>query len=86
MQTEEAPAGSGLAPRQIHILMIAVMTGLFLAALDATIVTTAIPTIVGDLGNLAQAPWVAVTYQQLWPDVALPVFAPAEEEAGQTDE
>ena len=42
--------------------MIAVMTGMFLAALDATIVQTAIPTIVGDLGNLSQAPWIAVSY------------------------
>ena len=42
--------------------MIAVMTGMFLAALDATIVHTAIPTIVGDLGNLTQAPWIAVSY------------------------
>jgi EmrB/QacA subfamily drug resistance transporter len=42
--------------------MIAVMTGMFLAALDATIVQTAIPTIVGDLGNLTQAPWIAVSY------------------------
>ena len=42
--------------------MIAVMTGLFLSALDATIVHTAIPTIVGDLGNLTQAPWIAVSY------------------------
>jgi EmrB/QacA subfamily drug resistance transporter len=62
VQIEQAPTGSGLAPRQIHILMIAVMTGMFLSALDATIVQTAIPTIVGDLGNLSQAPWIAVSY------------------------
>jgi EmrB/QacA subfamily drug resistance transporter len=55
-------AGSGLAPRQIHILMIAVMTGMFLAALDGTIVHTALPEIVGELGNLTQAPWLTVGY------------------------
>jgi EmrB/QacA subfamily drug resistance transporter len=53
--------------------MIAVMTGMFLAALDATIVHTAIPTIVGDLGNLAQAPWIAVSYL-LTQTIATPII------------
>jgi EmrB/QacA subfamily drug resistance transporter len=42
--------------------MIAVMTGMFLAAIDGTIVNTALPTIVGDLGSLSQAPWITVGY------------------------
>jgi EmrB/QacA subfamily drug resistance transporter len=54
--------GSGLAPREIHILLLAVMTGMFLAAIDGTIVVTALPAMVGDLGNLSQAPWIAVAY------------------------
>ena len=53
--------------------MIAVMTGMFLAALDATIVQTAIPTIVGDLGNLSQAPWIAVSYL-LTQTIATPII------------
>jgi EmrB/QacA subfamily drug resistance transporter len=53
--------------------MIAVMTGLFLSALDATIVQTAIPTIVGDLGNLTQAPWIAVSYL-LTQTIATPII------------
>ena len=60
--TAERSSGSGLAPRQIHILMVAVMTGMFLAAIDGTIVNTALPTIVGDLGSLSQAPWITVGY------------------------
>src|SRR5882757_3590038 len=62
MQTEERASGSGLKPREIHIIMIAVMTGMFLAAIDGTIVSTAMPTIVGELGNQSQAPWVTVGY------------------------
>jgi EmrB/QacA subfamily drug resistance transporter len=56
------PTGTELTPRQIHVVMIAVMTGMFLASLDGTIVITALPTIVGDLGDLSQAPWIHVSY------------------------
>lgn len=62
VRTEERISGSGLKPREIHIVMIAVMTGMFLAAIDGTIVSTAMPTIVGELGNQSQAPWVTVGY------------------------
>jgi EmrB/QacA subfamily drug resistance transporter len=73
MHTEAANGGSGLAPRQIHIVMIAVMTGMFLASLDGTIVITALPTIVGDLGNLSQAPWITVAYL-LTQTIATPII------------
>src|SRR5438552_224606 len=36
--------------------------GLFLAAMDQTVVATALPTIVGDLGNLSQLSWVVTAY------------------------
>jgi EmrB/QacA subfamily drug resistance transporter len=62
MVTGEVQTGSGLAPREIHVLLIAVMTGMFLAAIDGTIVITALPAMVGDLGNLSQAPWISVGY------------------------
>ena len=39
-----------LAPRQVHIIMIALMTGMFLAALDNSVLATAVPTIAGELG------------------------------------
>jgi EmrB/QacA subfamily drug resistance transporter len=38
------------------------MAGMFLAALDQTIVATALPTIVGELGGLDQISWVASSY------------------------
>src|SRR5689334_24912204 len=49
-------------PERIHLVMIAVVSGMYLAAVDGTIVNTALPTIVGDLGNLSQAPWIVVGY------------------------
>ena len=38
------------------------MLGMFLAALDQTIVATALPTIVGELGGLEQLSWVVTSY------------------------
>jgi EmrB/QacA subfamily drug resistance transporter len=38
------------------------MLGLFLAALDQTIVATALPTIVGELGGLSHLSWVVTAY------------------------
>ncbi len=49
-------------PPRIHLVMLAVVSGMYLAAVDGTIVNTALPTIVGDLGSLSQAPWIVVGY------------------------
>jgi MFS family permease len=38
------------------------MAGLLLAALDQTIVATALPTIVGELGGLEHYSWVVTAY------------------------
>ncbi len=40
----------------------ALMLGMFLASLDQTIVSTALPTIVGDLGGLNELSWVVTAY------------------------
>ena len=48
--------------RQILIVLVGLMTGLFLAALDQTIVATALPTIVGELGGLDYYAWVVTAY------------------------
>src|SRR5436305_2988036 len=40
----------------------ALMLGMFLAALDQTIVSTALPTIVGDLGGIDHLSWVVTSY------------------------
>lgn len=51
-----------LTQRQKIIIMIAVMSGLFLAALDQTIVGTALPKILQDFNALEQLSWVVTAY------------------------
>ena len=48
--------------RQILVIFTGLMAGLFLAALDQTIVATALPTIVGELGGLDYYSWVVTAY------------------------
>jgi EmrB/QacA subfamily drug resistance transporter len=57
--TSTAP---GLSHRQIVVIFGALMTGMLLAALDQTIVSTALPTIVGELGGLEHLSWVITAY------------------------
>ncbi|HZT65071.1 MAG TPA: MDR family MFS transporter [Acidimicrobiales bacterium] len=52
----------GLTHRRILIIYGALMLGMLLAALDQTIVATALPTIVGDLGGLNHLSWVVTAY------------------------
>jgi EmrB/QacA subfamily drug resistance transporter len=51
-----------LTHRQIMFIFGALMLAMLLAALDQTIVSTALPTIVGDLGGLSQLSWVVTAY------------------------
>jgi EmrB/QacA subfamily drug resistance transporter len=51
-----------LSHRQILVIFSALMLGMLLAALDQTIVATALPTIVGDLGGLNHLSWVVTAY------------------------
>ncbi len=44
------------------MILFGLMTGMLLAALDQTIVATALPTIVGDLGGLEHLSWVVTAY------------------------
>src|SRR5579864_2993651 len=61
-------------PRRTTILIIGgLLTGLLLAALDQTIVATAGPTIISDLGGLSLYAWVFSAYI-LAQTVALPIF------------
>jgi len=48
--------------RQILVILGGLMLGMLLAALDQTIVATALPTIVGDLGGLNHLSWVVTAY------------------------
>jgi EmrB/QacA subfamily drug resistance transporter len=52
----------GLSHRRVLLIISALMLGMLLAALDQTIVSTALPTIVGDLGGGAHIAWVVTAY------------------------
>lgn len=62
-----------LTHRQILVIFSALMMGLFLSALDQTIVSTALPTIVGDLGGFGQYSWVVTAYL-LTSTVTVPLY------------
>jgi EmrB/QacA subfamily drug resistance transporter len=57
----------------VLVVFSGLMLGLFLAAIDQTIVATALPTIVGDLGGLDHISWVVTAYL-LAETVATPLF------------
>jgi EmrB/QacA subfamily drug resistance transporter len=57
----------------VRTIFAALMLGMFLAALDQTIVATALPTIVGDLGGLDHLSWVVTAYL-LASTVSTPIY------------
>ncbi|HEY1370679.1 MAG TPA: MDR family MFS transporter, partial [Gaiellaceae bacterium] len=63
----------GLKGRALWTVFGALMLGMFLAALDQTIVSTALPTIVGDLGGLSHLSWVVTSYL-LASTVSTPIY------------
>ncbi|MGH9198381.1 MAG: MDR family MFS transporter, partial [Acidimicrobiia bacterium] len=62
MTQQQNSQAQGMTHRQILVVMSGLMLGLFLAALDQTIVATALPTIVGELGGLEHLSWVVTAY------------------------
>ena len=61
-QTNEGIAELGLSHRQLNVILIAVISGMFLATLDTSIMNVALPAIVGDLGGLERITWVVTSY------------------------
>lgn len=64
-QTSEPSARSEPAPVSTHrrnVIFVAVVLGMLLAALDQTIVATALPTVVADLGGAGHQSWVVTSY------------------------
>ncbi len=53
---------AGPGRRQVRLIFSALMLGMLLAALDQTIVATALPTITGDLHGLNHIGWVVTAY------------------------
>ncbi len=72
--TVSAPADDPSVPRQrIGLIFGALMLAVVLAMLDQTIVSTALPTIVGDLGGLEHLSWVVTAYL-LTSTVVTPIY------------
>ncbi|MCL7367048.1 MULTISPECIES: MDR family MFS transporter [Streptomyces] len=64
---EEAPRTAAVQPpvldrRRRNVVFVTIMLGMLLAALDQTIVGTALPTIVSDLGGAQHMSWVVTSY------------------------
>ncbi|MGH9046998.1 MAG: MDR family MFS transporter [Acidimicrobiales bacterium] len=62
IQVAEDDAIPTLSHRRVLVIMGALMLGMFLAALDQTIVSTALPTIVADLHGASHLSWIIVAY------------------------
>ncbi|KAI0397468.1 MFS general substrate transporter [Xylariaceae sp. FL0594] len=59
---ESDEPGGGRSGLEMAVIMMALCSALFLAALDATIVTTALPTIVGEFDAPSGYTWVGAAY------------------------
>lgn len=64
---------SGYTHRQVLVIFSGLMLGMFLAALDQTIVATALPEIVGDLGGASHLAWVVTAYM-LTVSISTPLY------------
>src|ERR671927_1685672 len=51
-----------MSKRRKALITLATLIGTFLAALDATVVGTAMPTVIGELGGLELYPWAFASY------------------------
>ena len=66
-------AGNTLSPAKLRALFSGLIVAMLLAALDSTIVATALPTIVNELGGLERLSWVVTAYL-LSQTVAIPLY------------
>lgn len=69
--TESAPFL--LTKRRIWIIFSALIAGMLLASLDQTIVSTAMPTIVGELGGVENQVWIVTAYL-LATTIVMPIY------------
>jgi EmrB/QacA subfamily drug resistance transporter len=60
--TPPQPADTEVAAPKRNLIFTAVLLGMLLAALDQTIVATALPTVVSDLGGAGHQAWVVTSY------------------------
>jgi EmrB/QacA subfamily drug resistance transporter len=73
MTTTTIDAPLLLTKRRIWIIFSALIAGMLLSSLDQTIVSTAMPTIVGDLGGVENQVWITTAYL-LATTIVMPVY------------
>ena len=71
--SEPSPAPFLLTKRRIWIIFGALLAGMLLASLDQTIVSTAMPTIVGELGGVEHQVWITTAYL-LATTIVMPIY------------
>ncbi|MGN7198771.1 MDR family MFS transporter [Arthrobacter sp. SAFR-044] len=72
--TTKAPAGRLLlTQKRIWIIFSALIAGMLLSSLDQTIVSTAMPTIVGKLGGVEHQAWITTAYL-LATTIVMPIY------------
>ena len=62
VETSPGSDSTLLSPQRRNLIFVAVLLGMLLAALDQTIVATALPTVVADLGGAGHQSWVVTSY------------------------
>lgn len=72
-ESRKLAAGSTMTPRQIMLVMIGLMAGMFLSALDQTIVSTSMRTIADDLDGMSLQAWVTTGYM-IMSTIATPIY------------
>ena len=70
--TKDSKGMGSLPKKQLIITLIGVMLAMFIGALDQTIVSTAMPRIVSDLGGFSQYTWITTIYI-ITSAIALPI-------------
>ncbi|NUT70726.1 MDR family MFS transporter [Pseudarthrobacter sp. C4D7] len=76
MSTATTPAPAGpllLTQKRIWIIFSALIAGMLLSSLDQTIVSTAMPTIVGKLGGVEHQAWITTAYL-LATTIVMPIY------------
>src|SRR5215475_15183793 len=61
-ETEPASSAPSIGGQPVRVIFGALMLVMLLASLDQTIVSTALPTIVGEFGQLAHLSWIVTAY------------------------
>jgi EmrB/QacA subfamily drug resistance transporter len=70
-----------LSHHQVLVVLSGLLLGVFLSAIDQTMVSTALPVIVGELGSLEQLSWVVTAYL-LTTTVSVPLWGKISDQRG----